>query len=511
MLANKCRSGGMELGGRTAVARTEACDIIVIGAGSAAFEAAVAAKHAGAARVVMLEKAPEAEFGGNARYSGTGFRFVHGGAAEIRQFVPDLDDALFATMIIPPYTAADFTGDLDRMTRGRMNRELAQILVTESNAAVHWMREVGIKWEPLKEHAKVDGKRYFERGIAIHVAGGGVGQLTQWRRIAEEVGIEIRFDSPVCALHGDLRRVEGVGVSGPAGRYDLMAKAVIACAGGFQANPEMRARYLAGNTDLMKVRGSRHDTGEVLRLLLELGARAAGQWQSGHMSPIDAKAPDFETPQHADGRGNTQSRYDYPFGISVNALGMRFFDEGEAQHSYTYAKTGRAVLAQPGAAAYQIYDQSGIKCFRYPNHEMTFVEADTIAALAGKIGVEPKVLVHTVDEFNRAVCDDRPFDPRRPDGRATRGLGIPKSNWAVRIEQPPFRALPVTGGITFTFGGVDVSRNAQVINTIDQPIKGLFASGDIVGLFFHNYPSFTGQTRNAVFGRLAGRAAVEEN
>jgi tricarballylate dehydrogenase len=142
---------------------------------------------------------------------------------------------------------------------------------------------------------------------------------------------------------------------------------------------------------------------------------------------------------------------------------------------------------------------------------MTFMEAGTITELAVKIGIEPKVLTHTVDEFNRAVSDDRPFDPRRPDGKATKGLAIPKSNWATRIDAPPYRALPVTGGITFTFGGVDVNRSAQVLNTIDQPIKGLFASGDIVGLFFHNYPSFTGQTRNAVFGRLAGRAAVAEN
>jgi tricarballylate dehydrogenase len=487
---------------------TETCDIIVIGGGSAAFEAAVAARQAGAARVIMLEKAPEAEYGGNARYSGTGFRFVHGGAAEIREFVPEVDDALFASMAIPPYGADDFMADLERMTQGRMDRHLAKVLVEESNAAVHWMRQAGIKWEPLQEHAKVDGKRYFERGIAIHVAGGGVGQLTQWRAIAQALGIEIRFDSPVCAILGDLRRVEGVSVSGPQRRYDLLAKAVIACAGGFQANPEMRARYLAGNTDLMKVRGSRHDTGEVLRLLIELGARGAGHWQSGHMSPVDANAPDFETLQDADGRGNTQSRYDYPFGISVNALGLRFFDEGEAQHSYTYAKTGRAVLAQPGGTAYQIYDQRGIQCFRYPHHQATFVEAATIAELAPAIGIEPKVLAHTVEEFNRAVADERPFDPRKPDGRSTRGLAIPKSNWACRIEAPPFRAYPVTGGITFTFGGVAIDRNAQVINTIDQPIKGLYASGDIVGLFFHNYPSFTGQTRNAVFGRLAGHAAA---
>jgi tricarballylate dehydrogenase len=493
------------------VVRSETCDIIVIGGGSAAFSAAVSARQAGAARVVMLEKAGEAEYGGNARYSGTGFRFVHAGAQEIRQFVPDLDEALFASMTIPPYGADDFTADLERMTQGRMNRALAQLLVGQSNTALHWMRQVGIKWEPLKEHAKVGDKRYFERGIAIHVAGGGIGQLTQWRQIAQALGIEIRFDSPVCAVHGDLRRVEGVGVSGPQSRYDLMAKSVIACAGGFQANPEMRARYLAGNTDLIKVRGSRHDTGEVLRYLIDLGARGAGHWQSGHMSPVDANAPDFETPQHADGLGNTQSRYDYPYGISVNALGVRFFDEGEAQHSFTYAKTGRAVLAQPGAIAYQIYDQDGLKYRRYPHHVATFVEAATIAELAGKIGIEAAVLSHTVAEFNAAVCDDRPFDPTRPDGKATSGLALPKSNWACRIAAPPFRAYPVTGGITFTFGGVAVDQHAQVINTIDQPIKGLFASGDIVGLFFHNYPSFTGQTRNAVFGRLAGKSAVEEN
>ena len=119
------------------------------------------------------------------------------------------------------------------------------------------------------------------------------------------------------------------------------------------------------------------------------------------MSPIDANAPDVETPQHADGRGNTQSRYDYPYGITVNALGVRFFDEGEAQHSYTYAKTGRAVLAQPGAIAYQLYDQTGLACLRYPHHKATFVEAATIAELAEKIGLAPAVLVHTVEEFNR--------------------------------------------------------------------------------------------------------------
>jgi tricarballylate dehydrogenase len=489
----------------------ETCDVLVIGGGSAAFEAAVAAKENGADRVIMLEKAPEAEYGGNARYSGTGFRFWHGGAEEIREFVPDLDPEYFSSLHIAPYTRDDFLADLNKMTSGRMDQSLARTLVDESNAAVHWMKKAGIRWEMLKEHAKVGKKRYFERGIAIHVAGGGIGQLEQWRRKAESLNIDLRFSSPVSAVHGNMHRVEGVHVCGVEREYDIGARAVIACSGGFQASSEMRARYLAGNPDFVKVRGSKHDTGEVLTYLTALGAASGGRWQSGHMSPIDARAPDFETPQHADGRGNTQSRYDYPFGISVNSLGQRFFDEGEAQHSYTYAKTGRAVLAQPGAVAWQIYDQTGLAQRRYPNYEATFEEADTIEELARKIGLIPEVLLHTVGEFNAACSEDVTFDPTRPDGKQTRGLAIPKSNWATRIEKGPFRAYPVTCGITFTFGGVKANTKAQVLNTLGEPMKGLYASGDILGLFFHNYPSFTGQTRNAVFGRLAGTHAVTDN
>lgn len=489
----------------------EHCDVIIIGGGSAAFEAAVAAHEQGAKKIVMLEKAPEAEYGGNARYSGTGFRFWHRGAEEIRTFLPDIDHGLFASLEIPPYTEEEFAADLERMTLSRMDPLLARTLVGQSNAAVHWMKDAGIRWEVLKEHAKLGNKRYFERGIVIHVAGGGVGQLEQWRRIAADRNIEIRFSSPVMGIHGNMHRVEGVHVCTAGQEYDLGAPAVIACAGGFQASAEMRARYLAGNADFVKVRGSRHDTGEVLNSLVAIGAATAGQWQSGHMSPIDARAPDFETPQHADGRGNTQSRYDYPFGITVNALGQRFFDEGEAQHSYTYAKTGRSILAQPGAIAWQIYDQTGIRHHRYPHHAATYEESSGIRELAAKTGLPREVLLHTVAEFNAACRDDVEFDPSRPDGKSTHGLLIPKSNWANRIETPPFRAYPVTCGITFTFGGVKVNEKAQVLNSLHQPIKGLYASGDILGLFFHNYPAFTGQTRNAVFSRLAGVHAAQEH
>lgn len=486
----------------------EACDIIIIGAGSAAFEAAIAAKTAGANHVVMLEKAPESEFGGNARFSHTGFRFVHGGAEEIRKFVPDLDEGTFRRMHIPPYTRDNFLADLNRVTENRIDPVLAAAFVDQSNAAVHWMKEIGIRWE-MEKTIQVGDKFYFEPGINIHPIGGGLGLLQTLRGIALKHGVEIRYDAKVREVHGNERQVHGVRVSSPSGEYDLSGRAIICCSGGFQANAEMRARYLGTNSDLVRVRGSKHNTGEVLHAMLAVGAKAAGHWQGAHMTPIDSAAPAIETPLLEGGRGNSMNRYDYPYGITVNSRGLRFYDEGEAKHSYTYAKTGRAVLAQPGGSAFQIFDQTGIALFRRGrDYEATMFEAPGVAELAMKIGIEPAVLVNTVETFNAACRSDVAFDPRSLDGKCTTGITPPKSNWAEPIIRGPFRAYPITAGITFTFGGLQVDTNAQVINTGHRPIRGLFASGDVVGLFFHNYPSCTGQTRNVVFSYLAGRGAA---
>jgi tricarballylate dehydrogenase len=484
------------------------CDVIVIGGGSAALEAAIAASEAGAKSVVMLEKAPEQESGGNARFSHTGFRFVHSGAAELREFLPDLDETTFRRMQIPAYGRADFLGDLDRVTQGRIDPVLAECLVDQSNRAVHWMRDIGVRWEPEKT-TEVDGKLYLPGGHHIHPIGGGPGMLAQLRALALKHGVEIRYRSRVRALAGNDRRVEGVLASTPEEDYELAGRATIVCSGGFQANAEMRARYLGPNADLMKVRGSRHNTGEVLSALLALGAKAAGHWQGAHMSPIDGKAPAVETPVRSDGRGNTMNRYDYQFGITVNALGQRFFDEGEAKHAYTYAKTGRAVLQQPGGVAYQLYDQAGIDLFRHGrDYPATMVEAATIPELARKIGIEPEPLLRTVEEFNKSCRSDVAFMPGELDGKSTIGISPRKSNWAEPLVRGPFRAYPITAGVTFTFGGIKVDTQARVINIVDEPIQGLYASGDVIGLFFHNYPSCTGQTRNAVFSYLAGRNAA---
>src|SRR5262252_3588423 len=411
------------------------CDVIVIGGGSAALEAAISAKQSGAESVVMIEKAPKHESGGNAQFSHVGFRFVHSGAQELREFLPQVPEEKFRRMQIPTYSSQNFIDDLTRVTQGRIDPMLARCLVDHSNAALHWMKDIGVKWEPEKM-TEVDGKLYLPGGHHIHPIGGGPGMLAQLRDIAfNRNGVEIRYDSRVRAIHGNDRRVEGVRVSAPDGEYDLEARAVIVCSGGFQANAEMRARYLGPNADLMKVRGSRHNTGEVLNMLLALGVKSAGHWQGAHMSPIDLKAPTVETPVMKDGHGNSMNRYDYQFGIVL----------------------------------------------------------------------EP--FLRTVETFNAACRTDIPFMPGELDGKCTVGITPRKSNWAMPIVRGPFRSYPVTGGVTFSFGGIQVDPQARVINTCGEPINGLFASGDIIGLFFHNYPSCTGQTRNAVFSYLSGRGA----
>jgi tricarballylate dehydrogenase len=490
--------------------KEEQCDIIVIGGGSAAHEAAVAARESGAERIIMLEKAPEPEFGGNARYSHTGFRFVYDGAREIREFI-EVDDASFSTFVMPPYTRENFLADLNRVTEGRIDQELATFLVDNSNASLHWMHQKGIRFEHEKP-VPVKGKKYFEPGAVIHTVGGGLGQLLQWREIAGRMGIELRYESKVCAIHGSERRIEGVRVLTPEGEYDLRGRAVICCSGGFQASSEMRARYLGPFGDLMRLRGSKHDTGEVLNMLIALGAQASGHWQGAHATPIDAGARDGAIPLRPDGHGNWANRYEYKFGITVNTLGQRFYDEGETKHSYTYAKTGRAVLAQPRGLAYQIFDDTGFKLFREGAYVgATGHEAASIAELAQKIGLSPEVLVHTVEEYNSACREDVPFDPGNMDGKSTVGITPKRSNWAVKLQQPPFRAYPIVCGITFTFGGVKIDTKAQVLSSAGNPIPGLYASGDVVGLFFHNYPGNTGQTRNVVFSRVAGREAAGRN
>jgi tricarballylate dehydrogenase len=287
---------------------------------------------------------------------------------------------------------------------------------------------------------------------------------------------------------------------------------VLAC-GGFEANPELRLRYLGTGWDLVKVRGTRFNMGTMLLAALDAGAAPAGHWGGAHASPLDAHAPDVGELSLTD----RMSRYSYPYALLVNGAGDRFVDEGEDEVWLTYAKTGWAIREQPGARAWQLFDQQTIHLLEPRYSTAIPLEADTLDDLAAKAGINAAGLHRTVAAFNDAchrgsARPDARFDPYAKDGLATDAgadLRPPKSNWALPLDRPPFVAYAVTCGITFTYGGLKIDASARVLDTTGRPMPGLFATGEIAGgFFFHNYAAGSGLMRGAAFGRIAGGEAA---
>ena len=275
-----------------------------------------------------------------------------------------------------------------------------------------------------------------------------------------------------------------------------------------QPGPRWRARHLGPGWDLAKVRGSKYNTGDGLDMAMRIGAQPAGHWSGCHSVGWERYASDFGDPSTCD----DYERDNYPFSIMINADGKRFVDEGADIRNYTYAKYGRIILQQPMQFAWQLFDSSVTHFLRpeYRSKHVTKVVANSIEELVEKLDdVNKPELLKTIREFNAAVKRDVPFSPNVKDGRCTVGLELPKSNWAIPLENPPFEAYAVTCGITFTFGGLKITNDAQVVDTSHQPIPGLYAAGEMVGgLFYFNYPGATGLMSGAVFGRIAGRTAA---
>jgi tricarballylate dehydrogenase len=287
----------------------------------------------------------------------------------------------------------------------------------------------------------------------------------------------------------------------------IASKCVVLATGGFEANAEWRARYLGPGWDLAKVRGTRFNTGDGIRMALEIGATPYGNWSGCHAVGWDRNAPEFGDLSVGDGF----QKHSYPFGIMVNARGRRFVDEGADFRNYTYAKYGRAILEQPGQFAWQMFDHKVSHLLRdeYRIKRVTKVTAESLPELAGKLeDVDANGFLEEVRTYNNAVQTQVAFNPNIKDGRCTRGLALEKSNWANPIDTPPFEAYAVTCGITFTFGGLRIDDDGAVLNTDGSPIRGLYAAGELVGgLFYFNYPGGTGLMSGSVFGRIAGTSA----
>jgi tricarballylate dehydrogenase len=371
------------------------------------------------------------------------------------------------------------------------------------------MRSKGIRFAPIfgRQAFKVDGKFKFWGGLTVEVWGGGPGLVEGWTASARRENIEIVYQASAQRLLANDDGVYGL-VAKIAGKTtEIKAGAVVLACGGFQANPEWRTRYLGSSWDLAKVRGTRFNTGDGIRMALNIGAAACGNWSGCHAVGWERNAPEFGDLSVGDGF----QKHSYPFGIMLNAQGKRFVDEGADFRNYTYAKYGRVILQQPGQFAWQIFDSKVTHLLRdeYRIREVTKVTADSLEDLVGKLeDVDAKQALTEIEEYNASIQAEIPFNPNVKDGRCTQGLAVPKSNWANKLGEGPFVAYAVTCGITFTFGGLRIDTEGAVQDMEGQSIPGLYAAGELVGgLFYFNYPGGTGLMAGSVFGRISGSSA----
>jgi tricarballylate dehydrogenase len=486
-------------------------DVIVVGAGNAALSAAVSAHENGAMRVLVLEKAPRDMRGGNTHWAGAVLRIAFDDPHELAPLLPGVEGE-YANFYegITPYTRQDYMQDLLRVTGGRTDPVLSRMLVDNSKDTVFWMHDVGgVKMEPAITVAgvKKGNMVVWPRGLIVRAVHEGIGLSRTWFATAQKRGIEVRYSSAAMQLLLDARgRIAGVKVRDGEGLKAIHAKAVVLGCGGFEANVQMRTQHIGPLVGAAKVRGTPYNQGDGLRMALAIGAMPWGQWSGCHATPISADWGEF-APRELTDRSN---RLSYHYGVMINRNGRRFVDEGEDQNLYTYAKFGRAILGEPGARGYQLFDSKVLHLLEPRYSTSKPIVADSLKGLLAQLDIEDKQqALRTLEAYNAAPRANHSFDPTRKDGHSTIGLSPEKTNWAVCLDTPPFCAYSVTGGITFTFGGLKINEHAQVIGTDWRPLPGLFTCGEMVGgLFYDNYPAGTGLVSGATFGRIAGRNAA---
>ena len=367
-------------------------DVIVVGAGNAALAAANSARQQEASRVLVLEKAPEKDRGGNTHYSGGLLRIAFNTGEDLRPLIPDAEETVdgFFFEDVPSYTEDEFMSDLMRVTAGKTDQTLAQILIGQSYQTIRWMHEYGgIPMEPAISLSaiRVGNRVKWQKGAIVRALHEGVGLSKSWFEKSQANGVEVRYGAAVTALIQDGNgTVKGVKVGNGETIEEITTRSVILGCGGFEANAQMRAQYLGAPWDHAKVRGSAHNQGDGLRLAMSIGALPWGQWSGRHSTPISNEWPDFADRERTD-RSN---RLSYPYGVMINRDGKRFLNEGEDVGMYTYAKYGGRILSEPGSLAWQIFDQRTVHLLEPRYNTSNPISADTLEELVEQLEVDDK-------------------------------------------------------------------------------------------------------------------------
>ncbi|KAG6918332.1 hypothetical protein DXG01_015191 [Tephrocybe rancida] len=488
-------------------------DCIVIGSGHAGSCAALSAVEHGRQR--------EEWAGGNGYFTAGAHRTVHRGLHDLVSIVknPPSHEAI-QRIDMEPYTRANFVGDIMRLGNGKSDPALVDALVDNSRDAIDWLAqyaEVPFSFSFNRQAYEVDGRQKFWGGMVLSVEDGGKGLIAAHRRALRKAGVQVWFDTPALSLVMSDDRISGVRARRDGHEIELRAPAVILAAGGFEANAELREKHLGTGWGQARVRGTPYNTGDGFALVETVGAKLTGDWAGCHSTAWDANAASDAGQRDLT---NQYTKSGYPLGIMLNANGERFVDEGEDYRNYTYAKFGRAILNQPGGFAFQIWDSQVIDSLRKEEYGDGIVEKifgssmeELVDRLVG-VGLNDKErALITLRDFNGAVHDHRDehrdlrWDPAVKDGLSTQSsakqLALPKSNWALALDTPPFMAVKVACGVTFTFGGLAIDpQSAAVLRKDSRVIDGLFCTGEMVGgLFFDNYPGGSGLTAGALSPR----------
>lgn len=452
----------------------EQVDLVVVGCGAGGLATALQfLQSAPSGRVLVLERTPKSQRGGNTAWTGSFFRLEEDGAP-----------------------AADFTSRMLELSKGKTDEAIIARLAELAQPTMHWLNDNGV---PTKSDIT-----YFltSKGPRLMPAGGGAAIVETLAARLEELGGTIAYETTAQSLiqdeHGAVIGVEAVDGAGELRR--VLASTVVLASGGFEGSAALLDRYLGDRGHELSpiAPGGRANQGEGLEMGIRAGALTDGQFDRFHGEPVDARTRSAEALVMV-----------YPYGILVDHHGRRFVDEGSDTPDNTFESVAYRIWADADQFAYVIADQKlmGHNIARAVLTDREPESAPTLQALARRLDLDPDVLADTVCTYNAAATPG-PLDVTFLDGVATRDLDPPKSNWARPIDEPPYVAWPVTCAITFTFGGLKTDDKARVIGRSGEPIPGLFAVGEVAGIYHHKYPGATSVLRALVFGRIAGTSAA---
>ena len=453
-------------------------DVIIAGGGNAALCAALTAAES-SDRVLLIEKAPATLRAGNTRHT-RDIRYAH-------------DTDRYTT---GPYSEEEFLNDIMRVTGGETNERLAKMLVHSSLDVPGWMEDHGVIWKK-----EIRGTLHLGRTNAFFL-GGGKFLANRYYEDARKKGVRVVYDSEVEDVLFDGNQAMGALVRNAGKSTEVRSRAVIIASGGFESSIDWLRKIWGSAADNFVIRGTNLNDGKLLSRLLERGAASVGSAKQAHMVAVDARAPKFD--------GGITTRVDsIPFGIVVNKLGKRFYDEGEEEWPKRYAIWGKLIAEQPDQVAYSIFDSSSRGRFIPPAFPPQ--QADSVEQLAKALALGPHVLAHTVKEYNDHVLPGCTPDYGALDGCRTEGLSPPKSHWARPVREPPFFGYALRPGLTFTYLGVGVDERARVLTNDGGAFKNIYAAGEVMAgnILGKGYLAGLGLLIGTVFGRIAGDSAVK--